>query len=161
MERVTIEHNGERITVEVPDGMSDEDILKFVESQPADAKGTPKPAEDQSIVNQAASGLREGAYSMAKDAGNWVKENPQTAFDLGTLGVGAYGASKIPGVRPLVSGGLKNMGGMAADLGRLGAAKTGQVAGDIKQSAKFYGDIAKQGTSDISRSQVLVIHQKP
>jgi hypothetical protein len=46
------------------------------------------------------------------------------------------------------------MGGMAADLGRLGAAKTGQVAGDIGTSAKYYGDVAKQGMSDISRSQV-------
>lgn len=112
------------------------------------------PSEEPGIMNKAAGGLREGAYGVAKDIGNFIKENPQTAFDLGTLGVGAYAASKIPGVRPLISGGLKNMGGMAADVGRLGAAKAGQVAGDIGQSAKYYGDVAKTGTSDVSRSQV-------
>lgn len=148
--------DGKTITLEGPEGASEDEVIAQAQKlyNPADAKGTPKPAEDQSIVNKAASGLREGVYGMAKDAGNWVKENPQTAFDLGTLGLGAYGASKIPGVRPLVSGGLKNMGGMAADLSRLSIAKAGQVAGDIGQSAKYYGDVAKQGMSDISRSQV-------
>jgi hypothetical protein len=158
MERVTIEHNGERITLEVPDGMSDEDILNFVKSQPADAKDTPKPAEDQSMMNKAASDLREGVYGTAKDAVNWVKENPQTAFDAGTLGVGAYAASKIPGVAPGIKAGAKFLGSKSMELGGKGLSAASQgiskLAGDIGTSTKYYGDVAKQGMSDISRSQV-------
>jgi len=42
-ERVTVEHNGERITLEVPDGTTDAEIQAYLQGSTAKPKSAPKP----------------------------------------------------------------------------------------------------------------------
>jgi hypothetical protein len=72
MERVTIEQNGERFTLDVPEGTSDADIQKFVASQQGGGQpnqmmqAPPSPAEN--IAGQAAIAATPAAVNAAANA---------------------------------------------------------------------------------------------
>lgn len=87
MERVTVEQNGERITLEVPEGTTDEQIQQFLGSQPA-AKELPPAGIPQavSVANQVGQELMPAVAPVMKDvagtAANVVKGSVQ---DIGSL----------------------------------------------------------------------------
>jgi len=76
MERVTIEQNGERFTLEVPEGTSDNDIQAFVAQQQGSANPvtTPEPQLQDTVSAQAGlAAVRPGAGMIAAQAGDAAK----------------------------------------------------------------------------------------
>jgi hypothetical protein len=74
MERVTIESNGERFTVEVPEGTSDADVLAFVQQQQSGGVTTPEPQISDTAMTQAGiAAVRPVAGAVAAQAGDAVK----------------------------------------------------------------------------------------
>jgi hypothetical protein len=149
MERVTIEHNGERITVEVPEGMSDEEIMNFVKNQSTDNRPPPK---KEKLSEELAKGFGDMALAGAKATGEFVMDNPAASIGAAAL----YGVNKLTG-NPLGKAGSAIAGyglgkGKEAIVG--GAERAKQFAGDVKMGSKYYGDIAKAGVSELSGSKV-------
>ena len=68
-ERVTVEQNGERFTLDVPDGTSDADIQKFIASQSGTGAGLAKTAEPTGQENAAT----YGTQAAAKTAQNYLE----------------------------------------------------------------------------------------
>lgn len=62
-ERVTVEHNGEMVTLEVPDGTTDEQIKSFLTGSSISQPQAPSPA--QPVVQQAAMSAIKPAAMMA------------------------------------------------------------------------------------------------
>ena len=74
MERVTIENNGERFTVEVPEGTSDADVLAFVQQQQGGGITTPEPQlQDVAMTQAGAAAARPAAGVIASQAGDAAK----------------------------------------------------------------------------------------
>jgi hypothetical protein len=74
MERVTIENNGERFTVEVPEGTSDADVLAFVQQQQGGGVTAPEPQLSDTAVAQAGmAAVRPTAGIVASQAGDAAK----------------------------------------------------------------------------------------
>ena len=76
MERVTVEQNGERFTLEVPDGTSDDQIRAFVEQQQSN-----KPAAAITPQNQTANRLVEAGLSAVNAPA--IGEALSYPFELG------------------------------------------------------------------------------
>jgi len=78
MERVTVEQNGERFTLDVPEGTSDADIQKFVASQQGNGQAMtqapPNPAEN--IAGQAAIAATPAAVNAAANAATGFLKMP-------------------------------------------------------------------------------------
>jgi hypothetical protein len=73
-ERITVEQNGERFTLDVPDGTSDEDIQKFLSSQQTTGAGLnknpePNPAENAAEYGAQSAATAYGKYSDATGGG--------------------------------------------------------------------------------------------
>lgn len=73
MERVTVEQNGERFVIEVPEGTSDADITKFLNQQQSTAGGMtqppPNPAENAAAYGLQSAGTAYGKYAGATGGG--------------------------------------------------------------------------------------------
>jgi hypothetical protein len=72
MERVTVEQNGERFTLEVPEGTSDADIQSFLSNQTGSAKSqltTPEPSLAQPATNIAVAAAVKPAMNIAASQG--------------------------------------------------------------------------------------------
>ena len=103
-ERVTVEHNGERITLEVPDGTTDAEIQAYLSGSKSESKSAPKPnIEPAAAVVQTAlpAGVTPGPTGMAqlgKDAVQVARPMMTNVADV-AKGVGtSYVRSPIKGV---------------------------------------------------------------
>ena len=97
-ERVTIEQNGERFTLDVPDGTSDDEIRNFIHQQQSSAAGT-----DQSQARELTTGEKLAGGAMV--GYELAKEHPKTAAVVGDLALAALpqAVEKIPGVGKVVT----------------------------------------------------------
>jgi hypothetical protein len=103
-ERVTVEHNGERITLEVPDGTSDAEIQAYLQGSTPQTTSAPKPSmEPAAAVVQTAlpAGVVPGPTGMAqlgKDAVQVARPMMTNVADV-AKGVGtSYAKAPIKGV---------------------------------------------------------------
>lgn len=85
MERVTVEQNGERFTLEVPEGTTDEQVQQFLAEQQQTAGGMtnpnsipPNPAEN--VGTYAAQAAAPAATNLAANAAQAVWNAPATAL---------------------------------------------------------------------------------
>jgi hypothetical protein len=139
-ERVTLEVNGERITVDVPDGTPDSEIIAYVSGGAAPAEKQPKPTGNVApqalgIARQLAPVVPEGMRAAGegiKSAAQFVANRPitKTIADIGGImhtGV-PYGMAKdaIFGAGPTIgeaANAVKSgLGKVASGVGRVGGA---------------------------------------
>ena len=75
MERVTIEQNGERFTVEVPEGTSDADVLAFVQQQQGGGAMTQAEPQltDTAVAQAGMAAVRPAVGAVASQAGDAAK----------------------------------------------------------------------------------------
>jgi hypothetical protein len=143
-ERVTVEHNGERITLEVPDGTSDADIQKYLSGSKPEPKSTgPRPDIDPAAA----------VIQTALPAG----------VTPGPTGLQQLGQNAVQVARPMMS----NVADVARGVGRsyvqapvkgvidLGAAAMGfpppYAATESAMSLYDKYKAAKQGVSEASK----------
>lgn len=90
-ERVTVEVNGERITVDVPDGTPDEQIISFIKSQTSAPQEGPVEAEGAGL-----GAVAPQAATIGKELAKEVPGAVSAGVDLAKQGAKAVGA------RPLI-----------------------------------------------------------
>lgn len=148
MERVTVEQNGERFTLEVPEGTSDDEIRSFLESQQSVSSPTAGPEPATQVGTYAAQAAAPMAANLASAGINKALQMPLTsltnpiAHPISTAmkvaqavgnavpqvptqvpGPNASLVTEMPGTRPMnVGEGLKSAGkGLLGGARALGA----------------------------------------
>ena len=120
-ERVTVEHNGEMITLEVPDGTTDEEITSFLTGQSSTKQeATGGDVAKQALQAIAPSMITQGATGLGQLAGD-VAAAAKPIMDVGRGVVQSYKANPagmvadavlLHGGVPPVFGGVKTAEGL-------------------------------------------------
>lgn len=162
-ERVTVEHNGELVTLEVPDGTSDDDIKSFLTSgsKSNESPATVDPAE-QALTTQAMATAVKPTMNVAGSvlekvapAAKFLGTNVKDVYDVGRnlMGVQGSGWAQMA-TQPLTTAkawiqGHPNYGPM---LERAGKAMANQsIAGVAKEAAGAVPGLARQGVSALGQ----------
>lgn len=128
-ERVTVEQNGERFTLEVPDGTSDADIQSFL-SQQSSASVTPQNETANQIAQSVGSAI--GAIPGVQQAGQML----QQPFNMG----GEFAAEANPAIQNIATQNAATAALKAAP----GAANFAErLPGNIVKEAMSLGKVAK------------------
>lgn len=115
MERVTVEQNGERFTLEVPEGTSDAEITKFLTEQQQTAGGltTPPPQPSENV----------GAYGIQAATTPFVGGvNYTNVPSAGNVGPVKPGQTIKPGIIPYVVEDMSKVASITAKNATLGHA---------------------------------------
>lgn len=133
MERVTVELNGERFTVEVEEGTTDEEIIQFLQTQQAPA--APAAGSGSMVVEPPAGLDRSGPPPMT--TGQQVAAGTAATAGTAALGYGAYKAA--PYVKSAVQAAAPAMKTLPGNIIKQYAARplTGLVADAVAVSSGF------------------------
>ena len=155
-ERVTVEHNGELITLEVPDGTTDEQIQSFLGAQTTSAQQEPTPnlaPQAASVARQVGAMAPEALGAGAELAGQglnaakqFVMNRPamQTAADI--AGIATHGVPWGSIAKSALTGNaatIADMSGNAINAVRQGAGALGAGARGVG-SALLTGAVAPE-----------------